>query len=58
MEQKATEKELTKAYRKAELQWHPDKNMDNLEEATARFKEIQEAYMILSDSHERAWYDG
>ena len=32
-----------------------DKNQDRLEEADARFKEIQNAYEILSDKHERAW---
>ena len=36
---------------------HPDKNADNVEEATKMFKEIQEAYQMLSDPHERAWYD-
>ena len=37
------------AYRKLALKWHPDKNMDRLEEATEAFKEIQNAYGILSD---------
>ena len=32
-----------------------DKNQDNLQQADERFKEIQNAYEILSDSHERAW---
>jgi len=32
------------------LRWHPDKNPDKKEEAEARFKEISEAYEILSDS--------
>ncbi|KAL7056503.1 hypothetical protein AAHC03_021097 [Spirometra sp. Aus1] len=49
--------ELKKAYYKASLEWHPDKNHDRLEEATARFQEIQEAYRVLSDVQERAWYD-
>ncbi len=35
---------------------HPDKNQHRLEEADIRFKEIQNAYEILSDKHERAWY--
>lgn len=34
-----------------------DKNQHRLEEATLKFKEIQNAYEILSDKHERAWYD-
>eukprot|EP00291_Cryptomonas_curvata_P005354 CAMPEP_0172186202 /NCGR_PEP_ID=MMETSP1050-20130122/20622_1 /TAXON_ID=233186 /ORGANISM="Cryptomonas curvata, Strain CCAP979/52" /LENGTH=299 /DNA_ID=CAMNT_0012860329 /DNA_START=40 /DNA_END=936 /DNA_ORIENTATION=+ len=46
------------AYRKLALKWHPDKNSDNLEEATERFKEITNAHTILNDPNERAWYDG
>ena len=34
-----------------------DKNADNLDEATERFKEITNAHTILSDPNERAWYD-
>ena len=33
-----------------------DKNQHRLEEADERFKEIQNAYEVLSDKHERAWY--
>lgn len=39
----------------AALKWHPDKNADNMEEATERFKEITEAHSTLSDRNERAW---
>ena len=38
------------SYRKMALRWHPDKNPENKEEAEARFKEISEAYEVLSDS--------
>uniref|UniRef100_A0A5K3FIT7 J domain-containing protein n=2 Tax=Mesocestoides corti TaxID=53468 RepID=A0A5K3FIT7_MESCO len=47
--------ELRKSYYKASLKWHPDKNPTD--EATAKFQEIQEAYRVLSDVQERAWYD-
>lgn len=38
------------SYRKQALRWHPDKNPDNKEEAERKFKEIAEAYEVLSDS--------
>ena len=40
VDEKATTKEIKKAYRKLALQWHPDKNLDNREEAEAQFKLI------------------
>ena len=49
--------ELKKGYRKAALKWHPDKNPDNLDYATDMIKAINEAYEVLSDPQERAWYD-
>jgi preprotein translocase subunit Sec63 len=39
----ADTKKIKKAYRKLALQWHPDKNPDNQEEAEAKFREITEA---------------
>lgn len=53
----ANEDEIKKAYRKMALQWHPDKNLDNLEEAKVQFQLVQQAYEVLGDHHERAWYD-
>ena len=49
--------QIKAAYKKQARKWHPDKNIDNADFATKRFKEINEAYEILSDKHERAWYD-
>ena len=52
----ATAQEIKQAYRKLALQYHPDKNPDN-KFADAHFKEIQEAYSILSVAHKRQKYD-
>lgn len=53
----ASDLDLKKAYRRKALQYHPDKNPDNVEEATTIFAEIRAAYEVLSDPQERAWYD-
>lgn len=53
----ATAAEVKTAYRKAALQWHPDKNQDKKKEAEEKFKEINEAYQILSDAQKRKQYD-
>ena len=57
IEQTATSDEIRKAYRKLALKHHPDKNPDNVEQANKIFHKLQEAYEILSDDTERAWYD-
>ncbi|OMJ71328.1 hypothetical protein SteCoe_30506 [Stentor coeruleus] len=53
----STNDEIKSAFRKQALIWHPDKNADRLEEAHEKFKAIHEAYSVLSDPHEKAWYD-
>lgn len=52
----ADESELKRAYRKKALEFHPDKNKGN-KDAEAKFKEINEAYQVLSDKQKRAYYD-
>ena len=51
----ANEEDIKKAYRKKALEFHPDRNKS--EGAADRFKEVNEAYQILSDSDTRARYD-
>ena len=53
----ATDTDLKRAYRKKALLYHPDKNRNNIEEATEVFAQIRAAYEVLSDAQERAWYD-
>ncbi len=53
----ATVDEIKSAYRKAALQWHPDRNPENKKEAEERFREATEAYSVLSDSQKREIYD-
>ena len=51
----ASAEEIKRAYRKLAMQYHPDRNKDD--EATAKFKEINEAYEVLHDVEKRQLYD-
>lgn len=48
---------IKKAYFKLSRQWHPDKNPNNINEATKKFQEISEAYEILRDNEKRNKYN-
>src|SRR5678816_3834459 len=52
----ATEAEIKKSYRRLAMKFHPDRNPDD-HEAEGRFKEVKEAYEVLTDAPKRAAYD-
>lgn len=56
VEKSATEDEIKKAYRSLAKKYHPDMNPDN-KEAEKKFKEVNEAYAVLSDAEKRSKYD-
>ncbi|KAF5304780.1 hypothetical protein FQA39_LY09557 [Lamprigera yunnana] len=53
----ATAADIKKAYRKLALKWHPDKNLHNADLANKKFREISEAYEVLSNNKKRGNYD-
>ncbi|MHB1439141.1 MAG: molecular chaperone DnaJ [Cuniculiplasma sp.] len=57
VEKTASPEEIKKAFRQLARKWHPDANPDNKSEAERRFKEISEAYEVLSDENKRKVYD-
>eukprot|EP00903_Cladosiphon_okamuranus_P014608 g13546.t1 len=52
-----SDENLRRAYRRAAVKWHPDKNSGNIEQAEEKFKEIQKAYDTLKDPRSRGDYD-
>ncbi|KAA8492647.1 DnaJ-like subfamily C member 21 [Porphyridium purpureum] len=61
LERDATDAEIKSAYRRLAMRWHPDKHVtgdaDAQHAAHVKFQQVQHAYSVLSDAHERAWYD-
>ena len=55
IDRNADKREIKKAYRKLALKYHPDKNPSK--KAEERFKDISEAYAVLSDYEKRNMYD-
>jgi molecular chaperone DnaJ len=53
----ASPEQIKSAYRKAALQWHPDRNPEKKEEAEHNFRAASEAYAVISDPQKRAIYD-
>ena len=56
IDRNADDAAIKKAYRKLAMKYHPDRNPDN-KEAEEKFKELGEAYEVLSDADKRAAYD-
>jgi curved DNA-binding protein len=56
VDRKSSDDQIKKAYRKLALQYHPDRNPGN-KQAEDKFKEINEAYQVLSDTEKRSRYD-
>ena len=49
----ASRKDIRSAYKKLAFKWHPDKNLEKKKEAEIKFKQISNAYQVLSDPIKR-----
>ena len=57
VDKNASEEEIKRSYKKLAVKWHPDKNINDKELAEQKFKEISEAYQVLSDPSKKEIYD-
>ena len=57
VDKNASDAEIKKSYRSLAMKFHPDRNADNPEAAEVKFKQIKEAYEVLSDPKKRSAYD-
>lgn len=57
LDKTCTKADIESSYRRLAIQWHPDKNKNNGENAEKKFREISKAYQILSDDQTRTNYD-
>ncbi len=57
IKREATPDEIKAAFRSLAKKWHPDRNPDNKVEAEEKFKDVAEAYSVLSDEDKRHRYD-
>jgi DnaJ family protein B protein 4 len=57
IERTASDDEIKRAYTKLALKYHPDRNLENKEEATKKFQEIAEVYEVLKDESKKKLYD-
>lgn len=53
----ATQEDINKAYRDKALKWHPDRNLNNQEEAAKQFKQVSAAFEVLNNPKKRREYD-
>ena len=53
----ASQEDIKKSFRKLALKYHPDRNPDNVEKSTERFKQIIAAYEVLGNEEKRRMYD-